>query len=295
MLGIDESVEDESHDRTSIDLPACQHSLAAAILALNKPTAIVLLNGGMLAVEQEKASAAAIIEGVQTKTCSVCMYADIFLARVRSRLPWLLWGRGNCKDHLWRQRAPWRSARVAHVSAYVLMLDMCAGKLTYTVYPADYIKDIKMSDMELTTGPGRTYRYYQGTPLWSVPCSACLLLHLWTAVLCCAVSHVRCRSFGHGLAYTTFSVSAAHAPLNATFQTADTTYHFRFDYEVKNIGNTVGDEVVQAYMRPVHVPRPHANVSAMPNPWHRGSILLLRLMWLIFFHSQCCTADEAAD
>ena len=43
---------------------------------------------------------------------------------------------------------------------------MAAGKLSYTVYPADYITKIKMSDMELTNGPGRTFRYYTGEPLW---------------------------------------------------------------------------------------------------------------------------------
>ena len=40
------------------------------------------------------------------------------------------------------------------------------GKLSYTVYPVNYTSQIKMSDMELTDGPGRTYRYYKGAPLW---------------------------------------------------------------------------------------------------------------------------------
>ena len=61
-LGIDEAVEGESHDRTEIDLPAPQHELAAAVLALKKPTAIFLLNGGMVGIEAEKASGAPIIE-----------------------------------------------------------------------------------------------------------------------------------------------------------------------------------------------------------------------------------------
>ena len=36
--------EGEAHDRTSIDLPGEQHALAAAVLALNKPTVLFLLN-----------------------------------------------------------------------------------------------------------------------------------------------------------------------------------------------------------------------------------------------------------
>lgn len=41
----DEFIEAETHDRQSIDLPATQHELAAAVIALGKPTVIVLLNG----------------------------------------------------------------------------------------------------------------------------------------------------------------------------------------------------------------------------------------------------------
>lgn len=86
MLGIDESVEAESHDRTSIDLPGCQHNLSAAVLALGKPTVIVLLNGGMLAIEPEKESAPAIIEGETTIHGSA--------SRLTS---WLSWNfRRNC-------------------------------------------------------------------------------------------------------------------------------------------------------------------------------------------------------
>ena len=56
FLGIDGTVEHESHDRTSIDLPDAQHALAKAVLALGKPTIIVLFNGGAVAVEEEMRS-----------------------------------------------------------------------------------------------------------------------------------------------------------------------------------------------------------------------------------------------
>jgi hypothetical protein len=61
-MGIDNSVESESRDRTSIDLPSCQHKLAAAITALKKPTVLVLVNGGMVAIAEEKESVDAILE-----------------------------------------------------------------------------------------------------------------------------------------------------------------------------------------------------------------------------------------
>jgi len=40
-----------AHDRVSIDLPYNQHQLIDSIIALNKPIVLVLLNGGMVAIE----------------------------------------------------------------------------------------------------------------------------------------------------------------------------------------------------------------------------------------------------
>jgi beta-D-xylosidase 4 len=62
VMGIDGTIEGESHDRTSIDLPTVQHQLAAAIAALNIPTVLILINGGMVDITPEKASIPAIIE-----------------------------------------------------------------------------------------------------------------------------------------------------------------------------------------------------------------------------------------
>ena len=57
-------LEKESHDRERIDLPPVQAEFAARILALGKPTAIFLLNGGALAPSPELLAApnAALIE-----------------------------------------------------------------------------------------------------------------------------------------------------------------------------------------------------------------------------------------
>ena len=46
----------QAHDRTSIDLPQIQHEFAAAVLALNKPTVIFLLNAGSVAIDAEAAA-----------------------------------------------------------------------------------------------------------------------------------------------------------------------------------------------------------------------------------------------
>jgi hypothetical protein len=61
VLGIDGSIEGESHDRTDTALPSPQIALAAAIAALGKPTVVVLINGGMVNMEALKASHNAIL------------------------------------------------------------------------------------------------------------------------------------------------------------------------------------------------------------------------------------------
>jgi hypothetical protein len=124
FLGIDLSIEGESNDRTSIDLPYIQHQLAAAIAAVGKPTAVVLINGGMVDVSEEVANKniGAILEvGYPGMRGSYGISATLF----------------GDNDHL-------------------------GGKLPYTIYPANYVNQINMSVMELDVGPGRTYRYYSG-------------------------------------------------------------------------------------------------------------------------------------
>ena len=90
-----------------------------------------------------------------------------------------------------------------------------AGRLPLTFY-----KDISdlpdFHDYSISTGMGRTYRYFKGTPLYE---------------------------FGYGLSYTKFTYSNLKVS-----QDADTV-HVRF--AVKNTGHRDGDEVAQVY---VHYP-----------------------------------------
>lgn len=62
VMGIDQSIEAEDLDRTSIDLPYIQRLLLQQIIPLGKPTVLVLLNGGMLAIGPEKDTVPAILE-----------------------------------------------------------------------------------------------------------------------------------------------------------------------------------------------------------------------------------------
>ena len=113
-------LEAEGHDRTSIDLPAEQHALATAVLALGKPTAIFTLNGGMVALEAEMA---------HTNTPAL----------IEAFYPGAEGGRALA-DALFGVTNSW-------------------GKLPYTIYPAAWVNTTSMLDHDVQHGRGRTYRY----------------------------------------------------------------------------------------------------------------------------------------
>ena len=69
-----------------------------------------------------------------------------------------------------------------------------------------------MTDYNMSSAPGRTYRYYTGQPLFE---------------------------FGHGLSYTTFVV--------ACNRTSSSSAALSFSCSVQNTGKLDGDEVVMAY------------------------------------------------
>jgi len=187
-LGLDQAVESESNDRTAINLPGVQHQLAQQIIAVGKPTAIVLLNGGCVSLDEEINTAGAILE--------------VFYPGFQ--------GGTAVASALFGDYNP-------------------GGKLPYTVYASTYVNDIKMSDMNMTDPPGRSYKYYTGQPLWT---------------------------FGWGLSYTTFKLTYNNnsdyaAPLDAVMKTGalrEDGYHYEIN--VTNTGSVYGDEVVEAYFVP---------------------------------------------
>jgi hypothetical protein len=206
------------HDRLTIDLPGYQHQLIQQVAAVGKPTIVVLVHGGAVDVSAERDNTAigAILEAG---------YTGFFGGQA---IAMSLMG---LNDHL-------------------------GGKLAYTVYPASYVNEIDMTEMELDVGPGRGYRYYTGTPVYP---------------------------FGYGLALTSFnttlvtmpadaitskSVIAAVAPANAPTATSlsylPTTDAHRarqssarllsYAVNVTNVGSRAGDTVIQAYFSPMQTP-----------------------------------------
>jgi beta-D-xylosidase 4 len=96
------------------------------------------------------------------------------------------------------------------------------GKMPYTVYPTNYLNQVNMSNMDMSLAPGRTYKYYTGTPIWP---------------------------FGYGLSYTQFDLAWNGSAPQYTISNRDDT-SVTYSVKVTNIGKVAGDEVIQVYMKP---------------------------------------------
>lgn len=90
------------------------------------------------------------------------------------------------------------------------------GKLPYTMYNHHYIQEVAMDSFDMSAGPGRTYRYYTGEPLFP---------------------------FGHGLSYTTFQVHC----IRSTAAEAAVAVALDFRCEIDNTGALDGDEVLMVF------------------------------------------------
>jgi len=99
------------------------------------------------------------------------------------------------------------------------------GKLPVTYYSNSVVKELDFLSMSMTDAPGRTYRYYKGTPLWE---------------------------FGYGLSYTTFKLEWTNPDggiptlLHNAYQGQAVTYNVT----VTNTGKLAGDEVAMAFFKP---------------------------------------------
>ncbi|KAL3672396.1 hypothetical protein V7S43_003081 [Phytophthora oleae] len=115
-----------------------------------------------------------------------------------------------------------------------------SGKLPVTMYRSDYVGQVEMKSMDMTTYPGRTYRYFKGEPVFP---------------------------FGWGLSYTSFSLSvdnetsgdaatssgsgsSLRAMAGVAAEVSD-SMNATILVVVSNDGDVAGDEVVFVFFRPV--------------------------------------------
>ncbi len=203
MAGLDSTIENESHDRVLLTLPGVQSLLIQEIIALGKPTTLVLINGGQISLDP------VVINGV----------GSILEA-------WYPGPHGG-----------------EAIASAVFGVYNPGGKLPVTVYPANFTSEMRMSDMNMTTGNhatlnlskinrhlligvGRSYKYYSGVPQWP---------------------------FGYGLSFTTFSVvpSEGSFPSQRSLNLKNSTLQYPvYSVVVTNTGTRAGDAVVLAFSQP---------------------------------------------
>ena len=135
VLGFDEKVEGEMHDRANttcesvpvdnLALPGCQGALMEAVMAINSKVILVLVNGGPVSIPNLYTNRAVV--GI-----------------IEAFYPGPLGGRAVA-DVLFGKYNP-------------------GGKMPYTVFSSS--KDIpSTTNYDMTAPPGRTYRYFTGNPL----------------------------------------------------------------------------------------------------------------------------------
>ncbi|KAJ7855969.1 beta-xylosidase [Mycena olivaceomarginata] len=203
--GIDESIEAEGHDRDTIVWPGNQLDLIGQLAALGKPLVVLQFGGGQVddAALKSNANVSAILWGGYPSQSGGTAVVDILRGKVSP-----------------------------------------AGRLVTTQYPASYVDAVPMTDMSLRpsdTNPGRTYKWYTGTPTYE---------------------------FGAGLSYTSFSLAVS--------STAKTSYNIQalvsagqaaggpldlalfdtFEVAVSNTGKVASDYVVLGFVKTTAGPGP---------------------------------------
>eukprot|EP00438_Fugacium_kawagutii_P024420 Skav222383 [mRNA] locus=scaffold2692:362839:366684:- [translate_table: standard] len=186
-LGDNTSIERETLDRVDTALPGLQESFAKQVLALQKPTVIVLVSGGPMAID-------AILE---------------FHARQKVAAGFAI------------VQAFYPSQKGAHALGKTLFgKENRWGKLPITMYPHNYISEQPMTNYDMSVAPGRTYKYYQGEPLFP---------------------------FGFGLSLTSFDFRCSKGTGKPTL------LEFTFLCQLQNTGTLDGEEVLQVYHSAVDI------------------------------------------
>ena len=129
--GLDTMLEGEANDRYNISLPQCQSSLISQLEAVSpNPLIVVILSGSSL---------------------------DLTYVRDSDRTGSVVWGGYSGQDG------------GSAIADLLFGRFSPAGRLPITFYPDQYVNQVAMDDMQMRphdSSPGRTYKFYTGTPVF---------------------------------------------------------------------------------------------------------------------------------
>lgn len=182
-VGLNQKIESEGFDRRDISLPAHQQYLLERLAGVTNKIILVVIAGSSVDLSWAKAS----------DSVAAIVFGFYPGQETGSAIADVVFGRYNP-----------------------------GGRLPITIYAADYAYQVDMADMDMRAGPGRTYRFYTGAPVYP---------------------------FGFGLSYTTFQYEFAGTLPAFLLTGADAKAPVcTVAVKVSNAGSVAGDDAVLAFV-----------------------------------------------
>lgn len=214
--GIDNSVELEDRDRVDIAWTGAQLDAIGQLAQYGKPMLVVQMGGGQI---------------------------DSSPIKNNANISALMWGGYPGQD--------------GGTAIFDIITGKAApaGRLPITQYPSKYIQQVPMTDMSLrpgTTNPGRTYKWFNGIPIYE---------------------------FGYGMHYTNFTAAISSSVLNQSYDIAsimasctpmvsdgtvgyaDLCPFVSIPVSVSNTGTTTSDYSALAFLTGTFGPSPYPKKS----------------------------------
>ncbi|KAL9237215.1 hypothetical protein vseg_011795 [Gypsophila vaccaria] len=210
VMGLDQSIEAEELDRTSVLLPGHQQELISSVaMASRGPTILVLMCGGPV---------------------------DVTFAKDDPKISAILW-----------VGYPGQAGGTA--IADVLFGTTNPGKLPMTWYPQSYVSKIAMTDLDMRSNPrtgypGRTYRFYRGPVVF--PFGFGLSYGRFTQTLAQAPSKVMVPLSAHYANANMTQLNKAVRVLHTNCDTPSISLHI----DVKNTGELDGAHTILVFSTP---------------------------------------------
>lgn len=213
VMGLDQSIEAEAKDRTSVLLPGLQQDLITRVTKASRgPTILVLMCGGPV---------------------------DVTFAKNDPRIGAILWvgypgqaGGTAIADVLFGTANP-------------------GGKLPVTWYPEDYVSKIPMTDLAMRADPvrgypGRSYRFYKGPVVFPFGFGLSYTRFTQSLAQAPAKAQVSLANTIYSTKNTTTLNNNAIRVLHTNCDTPSLSLHLH----VKNIGEVDGSHTVLVFLSP---------------------------------------------